>query len=493
MSGCCFWYRGSLTFSEAINPATINATSFTLTGPGGVAVAGTVTYVGSGSVATFTPTTSLAPNTTYVAMITTAAQDLAVPPNGLGANYVSTFTTGAAPDTTRPTVISIVPGIGAVGVPINQALGVTFSKALDPLTVNGTTFTVTGPNGTSVAGLVTYAGVGNTATFTPTATLAPNTLFTATITTGVKDLAGNALASNFVGTFTTGAAPDTTRPTLVSVNPVLGATGVPINQAVSATFSKAMDPLTLNPTTFTLTGPGGAAVAGTVAYDAVNLIATFTPTSNLASGTLYTATVTTGAADLAGNPLGPGSLPSSWTFTTGAVVAPPPVNLGTAALFGGFGGGAGMTNQGTSTVVNGNIGTTGVSTVITGFHDNGPGCTYTETPLNIGLVNGSISTAAPPPTVGCPTEGTAVTAAIAAAASQDALTAYGALVAFPGGLDVSTCPGCGGGAAGELGGRTLAPGIYKSAPGTYGITLGISFSTLRETRTPSGSSRCRPH
>jgi hypothetical protein len=78
-----------LTFSEAINPATINATSFTLTGPGGVAVAGTVTYVGSGSVATFTPTTSLAPNTTYVAMITTAAQDLAVPPNGLGANYVS--------------------------------------------------------------------------------------------------------------------------------------------------------------------------------------------------------------------------------------------------------------------------------------------------------------------------------------------------------------------------------------------------------------------
>jgi Ice-binding-like len=37
---------------------------------------------------------------------------------------------------------------------------------------------------------------------------------------------------------------------------------------------------------------------------------------------------------------------------------------------------------------------------------------------------------------------------------------------------VSTCPGCGGGSAGELGGRTLAAGIYKSVPGTYGITLG---------------------
>jgi hypothetical protein len=131
-----------------------------------------------------------------------------------------------------------------------------------------------------------------------------------------------------------------------------------------------------------------------------------------------------------------------------------------------------MTNQGTATVVNGDIGTTGVSTLITGFNDSGPGCVYTETPLNVGQVNGSIDTAAPPPTVTCPTEGTAVTAAIAAQAAADALTAYNQLVAFPGGLDVSTCPGCGGGSAGELGGRTLDAGIYKSAPGSYDITLG---------------------
>jgi hypothetical protein len=65
-----------------------------------------------------------------------------------------------------------------------------------------------------------------------------------------------------------------------------------------------------------------------------------------------------------------------------------------------------------------------------------------------------------------------VTAAIATQAAADALTAYNALVAFPGGLDVSTCPGCGGGSAGELGTRTLAPGIYKAALGSYGITLG---------------------
>jgi hypothetical protein len=148
------------------------------------------------------------------------------------------------------------------------------------------------------------------------------------------------------------------------------------------------------------------------------------------------------------------------------------VPLGTASVFGGFGSSAGMTNQGTSTVINGNVGTTGGSAVITGFHDNGAGCTYTETTDNIGLVNGAIDTAPPSPTTGCPKEGTANTSAIAAQVASDTATAYADLVAFPGGLDVSTCPGCGGGSAGELGGRTLVPGTYKSVPTTYAITTG---------------------
>jgi hypothetical protein len=99
-------------------------------------------------------------------------------------------------------------------------------------------------------------------------------------------------------------------------------------------------------------------------------------------------------------------------------------------------------------------------------------CTYTETTLNIGLVNGTIETAPPPPTVGCPNEGTAATFAIASQAMLEAQTAYNTLAAIPNGLDVSVCPGCGGGSADELGNRTLAPGIYKSAAQSYGITQG---------------------
>jgi hypothetical protein len=241
-----------------------------------------------------------------------------------------------------------------------------------------------------------------------------------------------------------------------------------------------MNPLTLTTGTFQLSGPGATVVAGTVSYDAINFIATFTPTLPLIASTTYTATVTAGATDVAGNPLGNTGAPNPWTFTTGAVVLPPPIVLGpTISLFGAFGGTAGMTNQGIKTVINGgNIGTTAVSTKITGFHDTSvmvggvAECTYTETPLNIGVVHGSIDTAPPPPTVACPNEGTAVTFAAATEAALEALAAYNTLAAIPNGLDVSLCPGCGGGGAGELGNRTLAPGTYKSAAGSYAISMG---------------------
>jgi hypothetical protein len=460
----------SAVFSEAMSPSTINAATFTLAGPGGAAVTGVVTYIAAGSIATFTPAVALAPNLVYTATITTAAQDLLA--RGLAGNYVWSFTAAAAPDLTPPTVISTIPANAATNIPTNQAVTATFSEALNPATLTAASYTLQGPGGAAVTGLVTYAAIGDTATLTPTATLAPNTLFTATLTTTITDLAGNALAANYVWTFTTGAAPDTTPPEIVTTSPANAPTNVPISQAVNATFSEAMNPLTITTATFGLTGPGGAAIAGTVTYDAVNFIATFTPTASLAGSSVYTATVTDGATDLAGNPLGTTGAPNPWSFTTGVVVVPPPVNLGTAALFGGFSGGVGLANQGTATVINGDIGTTGVSTLVTGFNDSGPGCVYTETPLNVGQVNGSIDTDAPPPTVACPTEGTAITAAIAAQASADSLTAYNALVAFPNGLDVSTCPGCGGGSAGELGGRTLDAGIYLAAPGSYSITLG---------------------
>jgi hypothetical protein len=115
-------------------------------------------------------------------------------------------------------------------------------------------------------------------------------------------------------------------------------------------------------------------------------------------------------------------------------------------------------------VVNGDIGTTAVSTAVTGFHDSGAGCTYTEVlGSDVGAVTGTIDTAPPPPTVSCPSEGTATTAAIAMQALADARTAYNALVAMPGGPD----PG-----AGNLANQVLVAGVYTAAAGSFMIQGG---------------------
>src|SRR5439155_859597 len=182
-------------------------------------------------------------------------------------------------------------------VAINQKIDAAFIEAMDPLTITTVTFTLK-QGSTDVAGTVSYAGV--TATFNPLITLAANTTYTATMSTGAKDLAGNALASEIVWSFTTSAAPDTTAPTVSSSVTANTSTAVSISQKISATFSDAQDHLTTFPTRRS-SDLGSTDVAGTVISAGVT--ATFNPVSTLAPNTTYTATLTTAARDLAGNAL----------------------------------------------------------------------------------------------------------------------------------------------------------------------------------------------
>jgi hypothetical protein len=457
-------------FSEAMNPATITAPgvfTLALAGPFGALVPGTVTYVPGTNSATFTPAVNLLPSTVYTATIHTNA--LSAFGTGLASNKVWSFTTGTTVDATPPSVLLTAPVSAAPAVPTNQILTATFSEAMDPATITAPgTFTVAVfGGGANVPGTVGYAGT--TATFTPTAALAPDTEYTAAITAAAKDLNGNALIAGGVPnpwSFTTGAGPDITAPTVTLTAPVNVAPAVPLNTTVSATFSEAMNPLTITaPGTFTLAvaGVGGGNVPGTVTYNAATNMATFTPTAALSPTTEYTATISTAAQDLAGNALAPGIDPNPWSFFTGTAGAPVGPGLGAAAPFGTFGGGAGITNMGIETIINGDIGTTAVSTAVTGFHDAGVGCVYTQTPLNIGTVNGLIYTAPPNPTGACTTEGTTATFNTATAAANAALAAYINLspASRPGGTD----PG-----AGQLGGLTLPPGVYQAASGSFMIT-----------------------
>ncbi len=194
----------------------------------------------------------------------------------------------------------------------------TFSEAMTATTITGTTVVLQAGTST-VAATVAYNATTRTATLTPTAALAAATTYTATVlggASGVKDLAGNALATTFTWTFTTGTAPDTTPPTVTGVTPAAGATNVAPSTVVTATFSEAMTATTITGTTVVLQA-GTSTVAATVAYNATTRTATLTPTAALASATTYTATVLGGASgvkDLAGNAL---ATTFTWTFTTG--------------------------------------------------------------------------------------------------------------------------------------------------------------------------------
>ncbi|MFA4844467.1 MAG: ice-binding family protein [Candidatus Margulisiibacteriota bacterium] len=136
--------------------------------------------------------------------------DVLVPPD---ATATTSTTTTTLPDTTAPTVSSTNPADLATGVPINRNITATFSEAMDPATITTATFTLTDGT-TTVPCAVTYAGT--VAILNPTSDLAVNTTYEATITTGAKDLAGNALAVAKTWTFTTGAT-TATGPELVNL------------------------------------------------------------------------------------------------------------------------------------------------------------------------------------------------------------------------------------------------------------------------------------
>jgi hypothetical protein len=344
-----------------------------------------------------------------------------------------------------PEVISTSPADDDANVPFNKIITASFNDVMDAATVTESSFTVTTESGIAIDGSVTY--LDSTASFVPTQALTPNTTYIGYVSASlVKSLKGYYIKDDYEWTFSTGDI----APTVTLTDPLNLAIDVPLGKTVTATFSVPMTASTIL-TSFTLK-TGGNLVAGVVSY--ASGIGSFNPDADLLEGTTYTATITTGAQNELGTSM---TNKHEWTFRTEETTVPPAVILGQASIFGAFGGTAGVTNQGLNTIINnGGIGTTAVSTNVTGFHDGLTGDVYTETPLNVGNATGGIYTAPPAP-------GTEASFAIATQALADATIAYNSIspASKPGGIDLETA---------ELGGLTLAPGIYKSASGSYDIS-----------------------
>jgi hypothetical protein len=230
------------------------------------------------------------------------------------------------------------------------------------------------------------------------------------------------------------------KPRVISTSPLDHAIDVPLNASVSATFSEAMDPATIDTTTFTLTAASaGTPVLGTVVY--ANTTAVFWPAAHLTGDTVYTATVNRNALNLAGTKL---KSRHTWHFTTGTTTQPgPTVDLGTAGNF------AILAKAGISTVptsaITGDLGISpAAASFITGFaltlDASNQFSTSTQVTGNVYAADYAV-----------PTPANLTTAVL------DMQTAFAdAAARAPDETELG---------AGDIGGLTLVPGVYKWGTG----------------------------
>lgn len=127
-------------------------------------------------------------------------------------HYTSSFQVSSVSDTAAPTVAGTFPanndGITSSATVVDVAvssLEIGFSEGMNPSSINSQNITLK-KGTTNISGTVSYDPMTNNAKFSPTNALTANSAYTLTVTTGVTDLSGNALAANNIINFKTGSS-----------------------------------------------------------------------------------------------------------------------------------------------------------------------------------------------------------------------------------------------------------------------------------------------
>ena len=292
----------TVTFSEALNPSTVNTNTVQLMN-GSTPVAASVSYNASTNTVTLTPTAALANSTSYTIVVVGGAsgvKDLAG--NALVANASSSFTTvPAAPTTYSLWNASATPAMPDSGDGQAVELGVKFTPSTSGF-ITGVRFYKSAANtGVHTGSLWSASGqLLATATFTgeggsgwqqvlfstPVAVSAGTTyvasyhtntghyalnrsFFTSSFLSGPLQVpinggvylygSGGFPTQSYQGSnywvdvvFTTTPPVDTTPPTVTGFTPASGATGVAISSLLTVTFSEALNPSTVNTNTVQL-------------------------------------------------------------------------------------------------------------------------------------------------------------------------------------------------------------------------------------------------
>ena len=309
-------------FTEPMDPSSLSASSFTLTelrqfhGQ----VAGSVSYDPGTLSVTLSPSGRLSSGTAFRADLGDGIRDASgrtFPP------FSWTFTTL---DDEPPAVEGVHPACGTVNLATQSVFCVDFSEPVQASTVTTASFVLETPGrigiigqGSSwvpVPGQLSLGEDRMSACFVTDRGLRGDRTYRLRLTKNIQDDAGLALEP-FLCEF---RSLDPNPPRIVSVSPAPGATSVLVRSVVQANFSERLSGPLIGPSSLTLVDSLGNPVAGSLSLNPQGTIVTFTPASNLAYGSSFTATVDGDVQDLAGNPLGADFV---WSFQTADPWSPP--------------------------------------------------------------------------------------------------------------------------------------------------------------------------
>jgi large repetitive protein len=287
-------------FSKAMDPSTLTLQSFTVNDPVTGPVAGTIQVDPTGTTASFIPQGFLSVGRTFSVVLNSTIEDSSgnsIAGGGLYSNFATSFT----PDTTAPQMVGTSPSSGAIAVPPNALIVLDFSKPLDVISISNGLQVQSG--GVPVSGAIALSGSDQQVTFTPLGGLAANTAYTITTTSEITDVGALPLANPGSFSFTTGAVPDTTTPSVTSASPANSEAGVPVNAVLQLHFSKPVLPWTVTSSTFQVTYGTSSVLTGTISVSSDGQTATLTPSQPLNSFTTYYVQATSGITDMEGNGL----------------------------------------------------------------------------------------------------------------------------------------------------------------------------------------------
>jgi hypothetical protein len=260
-------------------------------------------------------------------------------------------------DVTPPRVAAVSPPQGAIAVPTNSVLTITFTEPVDPASI--TSCTTPGSTPTPSIRLLESSGApvsindaanlcddsniipvslvvaadGHTVTVQPARGFVGLTQHTVTISRGfvgatgdlsggVRDLVGFPLEADFTWQF---ATRDDVPPVVLTISPPAGAANVAEESVIRVTFAEPIAAGSLSSASLAIVGPNGP-VAGVRELILGGAVALFTPTdiggdrTLLQSNASYTVTVS-GVVDLAGNVQRPQDTATA-TFSTRDTIAP---------------------------------------------------------------------------------------------------------------------------------------------------------------------------